>query len=483
MSRIWVAAWAFVGVALATWLARGPLGGVPHVVDELTYLFQADVLRHLTLFAPVPPLGTSREFTLNNGSVVVGVFPNGWPAVLALARTIGIPYALVNPLLTGILVWRGVRLAARVGGDTAGWVAAPLLALSPQVLLLGASAMSHTLVAVCWVLAWEAVLGGPALGVWIAICFLARPLCGVILGISCFVAAPRPLARWGWAAVPVGLAVALQLAQNQAITGSPTRWPVDMLFDLSFPDRPGCNRLGFGPDRGCAPLLGPGHDLTKALHNTAENLRAWAWLLLGPGLVVLPFAGLADRAARPWVLRWLGAAVALIGAYALYWYQGTCFGARFYHGAAALLIVAAALGLARLPARLRVLAVVGVGAAELAALSLSLPELDGYWGFDGRVARLTAGWTGPDAAILVDAAPAGPVVVKTHPYTGPSGGWPVAPPDVTWRNYTPAWPDAPLWIGEKTPENLTRARASGRQLYLWRLHPDRADDELLRIND
>ena len=84
------------------------------------------------------------------------------------------------------------------------------------------------------------------------------------------------------------------LVDNARQTGSPWTFPIDAWFDRgasewgqTFPH--GCNRLGFGPDRGCHGVQGYG--LADAWHglllNAAHADRLFLGFrgsLLGPGL-------------------------------------------------------------------------------------------------------------------------------------------------------------------------------------------------------
>jgi hypothetical protein len=497
-----VAACALLCTSLALWIAQVLLGGVAHVFDEATYVFQAEILRRLTLSAPLPPLGGQPPFTVVQGDRIFGIFPNGWPALLMVAHRLGLPYNWLNPLLGALLVWRGALLAGRTvspaGADRGeGWaiqrrtilLTALFLALSPQLLLLDASMMGHTIVALCWVLAWDQVTQSTStrralwLGACIGLCFLVRPLCGTVLGVCCLVVSLRPFKRWLWAAIPVSLALILQFVQNFELTGNVFSYPADVFFDGSLPSHPGCNHLGFGLARGCSEQLGWGHDLRKAWFNTAENLRAWFWLLLGPGLVFLPFLGLRNQRARPRIVRWLAATLLLIASYALYWYQGTCYGARFYHGAAPLLIIAAGVGVACLPGRLLRVAAAGVVVlGEVFALGKALPELEGYWGLDGRFARLQADWNQPPAAVLIDPVPAPNQTLPPYRLTGPSTPVGVVPPDIMWEPYLSPWPDARVWLGIASADNLQKARSAGRDIWLYHVHLDAREDTIAHVS-
>ena len=133
----------------------------------------------------------STTFCSTRSAVGPGIFPNGWPAVLALGVLAGAPWS-VDPLLAGLVVAIGGSLALRWGGRAGAILAAPLLALSPQAVLLGASRMSHTLCALLVLLALHALppsgeaFGagrGFALGAPLAALALVRPWDAVLVAL------------------------------------------------------------------------------------------------------------------------------------------------------------------------------------------------------------------------------------------------------------------------------------------------------------
>jgi hypothetical protein len=484
MTRRWLALVALAGAAWAAWVARIPLEGIPHVQDEAAYTWQAELLATLRLSAPAPDLPVPRLFVLVDGDRFIGTFPPGWPALLALGVLLGVPW-LVNPLLHGLLVYRGGILGGRLGGDSASLPTAALLALSPQAWLLGASRMSHTLVALCAVVAADAALSwrergrtrdAAVSGAAVAVALCARPLCGVVLGA--FVAAGMLARRERGIVVGGALAAAGAgglLLVNWHGTGSAWTFPVDVMFDKLAEGSgraAGCNALGFGIERGCDPGRPAGHDLGSALANTGANLSSWARLLLGhPALLALPLLSLH---AAPRVLgSALALAAATITAYALYWYEGTAYGAGFYQLAVPGILVATGIGVARLPAVARTCvlgAALVVNAIQAPAL---VSELRGYWGVDARVYDLAASWASGPAIVLVDE---GADRSWSGPRTGPAqpiavrGSW-------LYAGVNGPFPGALVFV----PANLgslDAARRDGRRTWALRLGPSPGSFEL-----
>lgn len=122
---------------------RWALGGVPHVADEVSYLFQAKVfaLGELAL-APEPRALFGLENILLDDLRWVSIYPPGWPALLALGTLAGTP-TVVSPLLLGVAVVGLWALGRSLFSATTGLLAALLLGTSPFALAMGASSMSH----------------------------------------------------------------------------------------------------------------------------------------------------------------------------------------------------------------------------------------------------------------------------------------------------------------------------------------------------
>ncbi|HSM14221.1 MAG TPA: hypothetical protein VLA66_09145, partial [Thermoanaerobaculia bacterium] len=422
------AGWSVLGVALAGAIAFGPLRGIPHVQDEVVYGWQAEQIARGALFAPVPEPRASRvyDFLLDTPRGRVGIFPLGWPLVLAFGSMVGAA-AWVNPLLHGLSVVLGTTIARRRGGGSAALLAAPLLALSPQMLLLGASRMSHALAALLVLAAFglaldpdtagsarRAALLGGARGA----AALVRPLDALLAAI---VLVPLGLLGGGRsrrAALAAGAALlagagAVAL-QNLATTGDPATFAQNRYFETAPPPvpgegwrfAPGCNDLGFGPDKGCFSTWGSfGHTPEKAWLFAERNasLAADLWLGTPWALVLLVPALLSRGGARRAAVVALLLLLALVAGYALYWYGGSCYGARFWHSALPPLLLAVALGAAALLERLRWTPVIALVLVVPMVWSLvrALPELSTYWGIDDRFVRIEESWEREPALVLV----------------------------------------------------------------------------------
>ena len=97
----WIALFiSLAGVAAAYLVAVRVFEAVPHVEDEMAYVWQAKVLAHGQMTAPTPPEPQSMyvPFVVDANGHRSAKYPPGWPMVLALGILLGIR-TWVNPLL------------------------------------------------------------------------------------------------------------------------------------------------------------------------------------------------------------------------------------------------------------------------------------------------------------------------------------------------------------------------------------------------
>lgn len=333
---------AFFAFASAGLLSDRVFEHLPHLEDEVAYLYQARIFAggQLTVDIPEPRRAFWQPFVVDYTATGqrFGKYTPGWPALLALGVNFGQPW-IINAFGAALAVALLYRLGGQLFGREAGLIAALLAAFSPAALLLNASLMAHTaalVLALVFLLAYRrlerspqplrwALLAGLALGGMASI----RPLSALATALPLIawsgVRLLRPLlarhARAFWATLrPLLLLSAAALilsasipAFSVATTGDPAR----NLYELVW----AYDRIGFGECCGRS-----GHTLEKAFRHArfdlslaAADLFGWHpaplddvmrehlltqadyWPGLGLSFALLPFgllAGLRWRARR-----------------------------------------------------------------------------------------------------------------------------------------------------------------------------------------
>lgn len=358
------------------------LRGGPRIVDATTYFLQGRALSHGDLsWTPIDPSAAFRgRFLLYRegagGPSLGGIFPPGYPLLLAIGFTLGAPM-IVGPVLAALLVTATHRLAREVAEETFPELAEPIARAAALLSLLCAALRYHT--------ADTMSHGATALGVTVALtCALRsrrapRPelheplpfhdgrgwasLAGLAVG---YVVATRPVS-----AVPIAIVVGwivlqgatakrthrvfyvlacalpglfLLLLSQRAVTGAWLASTQRMYYALS--DGPaGCFRWGFGKGTGCVfehgdfveARLSSGYGFTEALGTTLRRLRAHVLDIanLEPlaVLVLVPFVWRSKTRGKLGVVGPLGALVALqILVYLPFYFDGDYpgGGARFF---------------------------------------------------------------------------------------------------------------------------------------------------------
>jgi 4-amino-4-deoxy-L-arabinose transferase-like glycosyltransferase len=132
--------------ALAALVSGAVFERLPHLEDELAYLFQAKVFARGDLVAhtETPANAFWQPFVIDyHTGARFSKYPPGWSALLAFGVMGGQPW-LVNALFAALTVALTYRLGRDVFGRDAGLIAAALTAFSPMALLLNGTLMNHT---------------------------------------------------------------------------------------------------------------------------------------------------------------------------------------------------------------------------------------------------------------------------------------------------------------------------------------------------
>ena len=355
---IWGLAGACAATLVALVLSSAVFGRIPHVQDSIAQLFQARIFAGGGLWAPAPPAPEIFDYTqvvLANGRWY-SQYPPGHSLLLMPGVLLGVPW-LVNPLLGGLALLGIFLLGLELFGPRVARLALLLGLVSPFLLLMSAEFMSHagSLFALTYFLLFHfratrtrAVRDAVLAGAFLALAVLIRPYSAFAMALPAGVHALVTLRRKGrdllkpLALVAAGGAagVALLLLYNWGTTGGAFRFGYTALAG------PGVG-LGFGKGPGAQT-----HTLARGLGFTWERIaglngRLFEWPLtsLWPLGVAFIAGGRTTRRGRLWLM--LGFPVALLAAYAVYWYQDAndCFGPRYVYEALGPLLLLSAAGI------------------------------------------------------------------------------------------------------------------------------------------
>jgi len=335
---------SLVAVVTTALIATQLLESIPHVQDDVAYLFQAKSLTLGRLWVPTPKLPTffTEEFIPMYQGRWFSKYPPGWPLLLAVGVLAHLPW-LVNPVLCGIDLLLIYLIGREVYGRGAALVATLLALSSPFLLFLGGSYMSHTstllyLSSFAYLLIrWIRHTDGGSYSAWDAWRLLLPAgfllgMAGITRGLDAVAyslpfgllllprLSVRLLRAGGWLVLGAGVPVVGLLLYNWDLTGSPLTSPYSLWWPF--------DHLGFGPG------VGYGHTVANGFWNLSYNLEMLLAHLFGwpffftLALALLPF--LLGRANR-WDAMFGASALCVMGAYVFYWHPGVMYGPRYYY--------------------------------------------------------------------------------------------------------------------------------------------------------
>jgi hypothetical protein len=376
--------WLAMDVLLGAWLVAAALvttrlyHQLPHILDAVSYTFQAGLFASGQLALGAPPLAPAFKgpFEVLWQGRLFSQYPPGAPAAYALGRLLSLEW-LVGPLACLAMLAATAWTARTLFGRFCGLVVLGLGVLSPFVLFQAGSYLSHPvaggllgLALASFVLAergarlrWYA-MSAALLGAGLLVREVASVLFAIPLGVR--LVSRR---RWRAAAAMVGCGlpfVLLYFAYNAALTGSPFVLPRS-LFDAA-------DHFGFGDGIGFHTR----HTLAAGLANTDELLTILQFDLFGwPPLFAMGLVGLVFLVGRARTWDWLAALgfLSFVVAYVGYFYHGIALGPRYYFEALPWLLLLAGRGaqaLARF-ARSRGAAVGVLGVLSLNTLLFYVP--------------------------------------------------------------------------------------------------------------
>jgi 4-amino-4-deoxy-L-arabinose transferase-like glycosyltransferase len=363
-----LALFGFLSSALVT---QRVFEAVPHIEDEVAYVWQAKALIDGHLTVPSPPHSKYYlvPFVVDYQGERFSKYPPGWPAMLAIAIRLG-ARAWINPLLAGLGVWLTYLLGKRIFSDFVGLLAAGLTVTSPFFLMNSGSLLSHpfglvmsSLFALGWLESFWAdnaenenehdqrarkqwactIISAVALGVLV----LTRPMTALAVALPFAIHGLYVLFRGDSVArlrllvfSLIGvLSVGLYLLWQYSLTGNAFLNP----YTLWWP----YDQVGFGPGHGREPN---GHTLQMAWVNTRSSLNGGKYDLFGWGgfsWVFLPFGLWATRRNLKGLL--VGSVtISMVLVYSTYWIGATLFGPRYYYEGLYSVTIISAAGIARL---------------------------------------------------------------------------------------------------------------------------------------
>ena len=330
-----VATCAVLLALLAVLMCLFVFAGNPRNVDGFAQLFHARVFLAGRLWVPPPPeiANFATLHMIMSEGRWLSQYPPGQSVVLALGLAAG-AWWLLNPLFAALLAWATWSVARWCLGESAARAALLLLLVSPFVVAVAGSEMSHLPAAALGMLAAALATraGGPrglaaaaGAGVTLGITAAFRPLDAVAaaapVAAILLLAAPARVRALAASATGGVLASLPLLLFNQATTGS---WRT---FGYTYLWGPG-HALGFHDVPWGEPLTLPravarsGLDLHQ-LNAYLFDAPLPATLLIAAGALVA-WRGRTARRLVP-----LAGALSLVALLFAYWHRDVFYGPRF----------------------------------------------------------------------------------------------------------------------------------------------------------
>lgn len=341
---------------------------IPHIEDEFTYAWQAEVAARGEISTPIPacPRCFLVPFVVDYNGQRFGKYQLPWPVLLSFGVRLGVR-KMVNPILAGACIGLIYLLVKKLRDKRTGLIAAILLATSPFFLINASTLLSHVFslfLTLVFVISWldaatekkdiPGWLPISTAGLSLALLILSRPLTAlgitvpfVLHGLFLLVRGSR---RQKIAVLSIGLIAIVLMPVHflwqYALTGDPLKNPYTIVWPY--------DTIGFGP--GIGRQTG-GYQLRMAIGNARSGLYVgmfdlfgwlkYSWILLPVGLIAV---------IRDWRSLLVGStAITVVAAYALYWIGSDLFGPRYYYEAlpACILLTAAAISwMAGLPEKI-----------------------------------------------------------------------------------------------------------------------------------
>ena len=141
---------AFFAFFMTAQVSRTEFYRLPHLEDEVTYVFQARIFArgHLVIDTPEPRKAYWQPFVVDyrendqEPSKRFGKYSPGWPLLLSLGVNLGQMW-VINAFCGMLAVALAYRLGREIFDPDVGLIAAALLAFSPMALLQNGALMGH----------------------------------------------------------------------------------------------------------------------------------------------------------------------------------------------------------------------------------------------------------------------------------------------------------------------------------------------------
>ena len=140
-----VVALAFFAFFMSAYLSRSVYERLPHLEDEVAYLFQARVFARgdIVIETPEPRRAYWQPFVVDRDGLRFSKYTPGWSGLLSLGVNLGQAW-VINAFFAAMTVALVYRLGSNLFNPDVGLIASALTAFSPMALLLNASLMGHT---------------------------------------------------------------------------------------------------------------------------------------------------------------------------------------------------------------------------------------------------------------------------------------------------------------------------------------------------
>ncbi|MCU0497798.1 MAG: glycosyltransferase family 39 protein [Anaerolineae bacterium] len=294
--------WAVIALvcltfALTAWISDAVFDRLPHLEDEVAYLFQAEVFARgdIVIDRPVPNTPFWKPFVVDHSSGTrFSKYTPGWSWWLSLGVRLDQAW-IINAWFATLSVALIYRLGREIFNRDVGLIAALLVTCSPMALLLNGTLMSHTsaltfvtlFMWAYWRLSRTAashpLLWGLLAGFALGSLVINRPLSGIAIASpfilwsvirlgqalirdrTAFFPILRPLIALSVITLIISAAIPFY---NYVATGDPLKNLYTLVWEY--------DKVGFGPDYGKS-----GHTLEKGLRHMRFDLSLTAADLFG----------------------------------------------------------------------------------------------------------------------------------------------------------------------------------------------------------